>query len=148
VRGPNVGPIFKSLLPVTLILFGCGALLIYDSILNSTPFQGAEVIGGASLLALGLIAGYPQVRLALRWMQLFGLTTVETHSTRSEPFAMLSGPLVQGRNLEPEKSQSTCLLAGRLRLSRCFDHSRLPRERGSASYSKQNTFRFGSLFSE
>jgi len=60
---------FLSLsLPVTLILFGCGALLIYDSILNSTPLQGAEVIGGASLLALGLIAGYPQVRLALRWI--------------------------------------------------------------------------------
>ena len=60
---------FLSLsLPVTLILFGCGALLIYDSILNSTPLQGAEVIGGASLLALGLIAGYPQVRLARRWM--------------------------------------------------------------------------------
>jgi len=60
---------FLSLcLPVTLILFGCGALLIYDSILNSTALQGAEVIGGASLLALGLISGYPQVRLALRWM--------------------------------------------------------------------------------
>jgi hypothetical protein len=55
-------------LPVTLVLFGCGALLLYDSISNSTPLQGAEVIGGASLLALGLIAGYPQVRLALRWM--------------------------------------------------------------------------------
>ncbi|PYU08437.1 MAG: hypothetical protein DMG34_01810 [Acidobacteria bacterium] len=55
-------------LPVTFILFVCGALLLYDSILNSTPLQGAEVIGGASLLALGLIAGYPQVRLALRWM--------------------------------------------------------------------------------
>ena len=53
-------------LPVTLILFVCGAFLLYDSIL--TPSQGAEVIGGASLLALGLIAGYPQVRIALRWM--------------------------------------------------------------------------------
>jgi len=60
---------FLSLcLPVTLILFGCGALLIYDSILNSTALQGAEVIGGASLLAFGLIAGYPQARLALRWI--------------------------------------------------------------------------------
>jgi hypothetical protein len=55
-------------LPVTVILFACGAFLLYDSISNSTPLQGAEVIGGASLFALGLIAGYPQVRHALRWM--------------------------------------------------------------------------------
>jgi hypothetical protein len=55
-------------LPVTLILFLCGAFLLYDSILTSAFSQGPEVIGGALLLALGLIAGYPQVRLALRWM--------------------------------------------------------------------------------
>jgi hypothetical protein len=55
-------------IPVTLMLIGFGGYLLDDSISPSGPSQLAEVMGGASLLALGLIALLPQVRLALRWM--------------------------------------------------------------------------------
>ena len=55
--------------PVTLMLIGFGGYLLDDSISHSGTSQLPEVMGGASLLALGLIALLPQVRLALRWMQ-------------------------------------------------------------------------------
>jgi hypothetical protein len=55
-------------IPVTLMLIGFGGYLLDDSISHSGASQLAEVMGGASLLALGLIALLPQVRLALRWM--------------------------------------------------------------------------------
>ena len=61
---------FLSLtIPVTVMLIGFGGYLLDDSISHSGPSQLPEVVGGASLLALGLIALLPQVRLALRWMQ-------------------------------------------------------------------------------
>ena len=55
--------------PVTLMLIGFGGDLLDDSISHSGPSELPEVMGGASLLALGLIALLPQARLALRWMQ-------------------------------------------------------------------------------
>jgi len=55
-------------IPVTLMLIGFGGYLLDDSISHSGTAQLPEVMGGASLLALGLIALLPQVRLALRWM--------------------------------------------------------------------------------
>jgi hypothetical protein len=66
----------KIMLPFTLVFFvlsGVGGFLVFDSVWNSgsVPNSGSlvEVIGGAVLLALGLFAVYPQVRLALCWMQ-------------------------------------------------------------------------------
>jgi hypothetical protein len=56
-------------IPVTLMLIGLGGYFLDDSISHPGPSQLLEVMGGASLLALGLIALLPQVRLALRWMQ-------------------------------------------------------------------------------
>ena len=54
---------------ITLMLIGFGGYLLDDSISHSGPSQLPEVMGGASLLALGLIALLPQVRLALKWVQ-------------------------------------------------------------------------------
>ena len=66
----------KIMLPFTLgffVLSGLGGFLVLDSVRNSGPVPNSgslvEVIGGAVLLALGLFAVYPQVRLALCWMQ-------------------------------------------------------------------------------
>ena len=61
---------FLSLtIPATLVLIGFGGYLLDDAIFHSGPSQLAGVMGGASLLALGLIVLLPQARLALRWMQ-------------------------------------------------------------------------------
>jgi len=54
-------------LPVTLIFLGLGGFFLYDSVSNNGHFQAPEVIGGASLVALGLIVAYPQLRMALKW---------------------------------------------------------------------------------
>jgi hypothetical protein len=66
----------KIMLPFTLMFFvfsGLGGFLVLDSVWNSrsVPNSGSlvEVIGGAVLLALGLIAVFPQVSLALCWME-------------------------------------------------------------------------------
>ena len=56
-------------IPATLVLIGFGGYLLDDSISHSGPSQLAGVMGGASLLALGLIALLPQVKFALRWMR-------------------------------------------------------------------------------
>ncbi len=50
----------------TVILFGSGGFLVYDSVSHAGMSQIPEVIGGASLLALGLILVYPQVRFAIK----------------------------------------------------------------------------------
>ncbi len=55
--------------PATLVLLGFGGFLLHDSVSLSGPSQLPEVMGGALLLALGLIAAYPQLRMILRWMQ-------------------------------------------------------------------------------
>ncbi len=56
-------------IPVTLMLIGFGGgYLLDDSMSHSGPSELPKVMGGASLLAVGLIALLPQVRLALRWM--------------------------------------------------------------------------------
>ena len=65
----------KIMLPFTLTFFvfsGLGGFLVFDSVWNSGSPNSAsliEVIAGAVLLVLGLFAVYPQVRLALWWMQ-------------------------------------------------------------------------------
>jgi hypothetical protein len=56
-------------IPVTLIVLGFGGFLLYDSVSFPGPSQLVEVMGGALLLAFGLIAACAQVRPALRWMQ-------------------------------------------------------------------------------
>lgn len=53
---------------ITLILFGFGGYFLFDSISHSGPAQFPEVIGGALLLAVGLILLYSQVRLAVTWI--------------------------------------------------------------------------------
>ncbi len=66
----------KIMLPFTLtflVFSGLGGFLVLDSVWNSGSVLNSqslvEVIGGAVLLALGLIAVFPQVRLALCWMR-------------------------------------------------------------------------------
>ena len=63
----------KGILLYSFVLFsfsGLGGFLVYDAIRNSGPLQLTEVISGAILVALGLGALNPQVRLALRWIEI------------------------------------------------------------------------------
>ena len=61
---------FLSLsIPFTVMVLGLGGFLLHDSVSTSGPAQLQEVILGALLLALGLIAAYPQLRFATRRMQ-------------------------------------------------------------------------------
>lgn len=61
---------FLSLsIPLTVIVLGFGGFLLHDSASSSGPAQLQEVIGGALLLALGLIAAYPQLRFAILRLQ-------------------------------------------------------------------------------
>jgi hypothetical protein len=63
------GHFLKVMLPFTLAFFlfsGFGGFLVFDSVWSGSL---AEVVGGAVLLALGLFALYPQIRLLLIWMQ-------------------------------------------------------------------------------
>lgn len=62
------GCFLRDMLPFmfAFILFsGLGGFLVFDSVSNSASL--AEVLGGATLIALGLIALYPQGRLLSRW---------------------------------------------------------------------------------
>jgi len=52
-----------------LVLLGSGGFLLYDSVAHSGPSQLPEVLGGASLLALGLILFSLPAKLAVRWMR-------------------------------------------------------------------------------
>ena len=53
---------------ITLILLGFGGFLLFDSIAHTAPFQLPEVIGGAFLLALGLILLFSQAKRTVRWI--------------------------------------------------------------------------------
>jgi len=69
-QGGDMAGYFLSLsIPFTLMVLGFGGFLLHDSVSTSGPAQLQEVIGGALLLALGLIAAYPQLRFAIRRMQ-------------------------------------------------------------------------------
>ena len=52
-----------------LILLGSGGFFLYDSVAHSGPSQLPEVMGGASLLALGLILLSLPAKVAVRWMR-------------------------------------------------------------------------------
>jgi hypothetical protein len=54
----------------TLLLLGSGGTLLYDSVSHNLPSQFPELIGGALLLALGLILLYSQTKLAVRWIHI------------------------------------------------------------------------------
>lgn len=64
---------------VTFILMGLGGFLLYEAVSLPTNSQLLEVIGGAVLVALGLITLYSQGQLAIR-----RLKEARTHSSRSE----------------------------------------------------------------
>jgi len=59
----------KFMIVSTLILIGSGGFLLYDAVSQPTISQGFEVIGGAVLLALGLLTLYPQGQLVIRWLK-------------------------------------------------------------------------------
>jgi len=61
-----LGYFLNLMIVATLILFGSGGFLVYDSVSHGGLSQFPEVIGGAALLALGLILLYPQVRFAIK----------------------------------------------------------------------------------
>jgi hypothetical protein len=67
--GDMAGYFLNLSIPFTVIVLGFGGFLLHDSVSSSGPWQLQEVIGGALLLALGLISAYPQLRFAIRWMQ-------------------------------------------------------------------------------
>jgi len=52
-----------------LFLLGSGGFLLYDSVAQSGPSQLPEVLGGATLLALGLILVSLPAKLAVSWMR-------------------------------------------------------------------------------
>jgi len=56
-------------IPFTLIVLCFGGFLLHDAVSSPGSSQLPEVIGGALLFASGLIATYPQLRLAVRRMQ-------------------------------------------------------------------------------
>jgi hypothetical protein len=53
----------------TFTLMGVGGFLLYDAASQRTNTQLAEVLGGAVLVALGLLILFPQVRLAIHWLK-------------------------------------------------------------------------------
>jgi hypothetical protein len=67
----------KFMIVATFILLGFGGFLLYDAVSQPSNSQGLEVIGGAVLVALGLITLFPQGQLAIRWLR-----EVLTHSSR------------------------------------------------------------------
>jgi hypothetical protein len=68
----------KFMIVPTLILIGLGGFLLYDAGSQPTNSQGLEVIGGAVLLALGLMTLYPQGQLVIRWLR-----EIRAHSSRN-----------------------------------------------------------------
>jgi hypothetical protein len=56
----------KFMVVSTLVLIGFGGFLLYDAVSQASNSQGLEVIGGAVLLALGLMTLYPQGQLVIR----------------------------------------------------------------------------------
>jgi len=69
----------KFMILSTLILIGVGGFLLYDAVSQPTNSQVFEVIGGAVLVAFGLMTLFPQGRLAIRWLR-----EVRTHSSRTQ----------------------------------------------------------------
>ena len=55
------------IIATTLILLGFGGFLLFDSMGHTAAFQLPEVIGGAFLLALGLILLFSQAKRTVRW---------------------------------------------------------------------------------
>ena len=68
-RARMAGYFIKFMIVATLILIGFGGFLLYDAVSQPTNSQGFEVIGGAVLLALGLMTLYPQGQLVIRWLR-------------------------------------------------------------------------------
>jgi hypothetical protein len=68
----------KLMIAATITMLGLGGFLLYDAVSQPTNSQVLEVIGGAVLVALGLITLYPQGQLAMQWVR-----EVLTHSSRS-----------------------------------------------------------------
>ena len=50
-----------------VVLLGFGAFFLYDAILQPGPSQVAELIGGSTLLSLGLMLLYAESVWFLRW---------------------------------------------------------------------------------
>lgn len=66
----RMAPYFiKFMIVATLVLIGFGGFLLYDAVSQPTNSQGFEVVGGAVLLALGLLTLYPQGQLVIRWLK-------------------------------------------------------------------------------
>ena len=61
-----VGHFLHLTVPVTLMILGLGGFLLYDAVSFSSPSQLAELIAAALLLALGSLAVFLQLRLAIR----------------------------------------------------------------------------------
>ena len=68
-KGRMAGYFMKFMIVSTVILIGLGGFLLYDAVSQPTNSQGFEVIGGAVLLALGLMTLYPQGQLVIRWLR-------------------------------------------------------------------------------
>jgi len=64
-----IGYYLNISISAVVILLGSGGFLLYDSVAYSGPSQLPEVLGGASLLALGLILCSLPAKLAVRWMR-------------------------------------------------------------------------------
>ena len=68
----------KFMIVASFILLGLGGFFLYDAVSQPSNTQGLEVIGGAVLVALGLLSLYPQGQLAIRWLR-----ETLTHSNRT-----------------------------------------------------------------
>ena len=53
----------------TLGLFGAGGFLVYDSVSHAGVSQFPEVVGGAVLLAVGLVLLFTAAKEMVRWMR-------------------------------------------------------------------------------
>jgi hypothetical protein len=68
----------KLMIAATITMLGLGGFLLYDAVSQPTNSQVLEVMGGAVLVALGLITLYLQGQVAIQWVR-----EVLTHSSRS-----------------------------------------------------------------
>lgn len=67
----------KFMIVATFVLIAVGGFLVFDAVSQPSNTQIVEVIGGAVLLALGLLTLYPQGQLAIQWLK-----EMRTHSGR------------------------------------------------------------------
>lgn len=67
----------KFMIVATFVLIAAGGFLVFDAVSQPSNTQIVEVIGGAVLLALGLLTLYPQGQLAIQWLK-----EMRTHSGR------------------------------------------------------------------